>query len=235
MIASGFVQNGARVYLFSRKPDYAISEALTKKGPGECFAFGCDVGERVEIDAVVETISKREKHIDVLVNNAGATWGASFDSTPSKSFDKLHAVNVRGLFEASQAFMPLLEAAASPSKPGSIINIGSIDGIGVPGIEEYAYAASKAAVIHLTKVMAGNLAPRNVTVNCICPGLFPSKMGNQVLDTVGEAARSGIPMKREGKPSDIASAALFLSGFGGAYTTGATLTIDGGLCVKPRM
>jgi NAD(P)-dependent dehydrogenase (short-subunit alcohol dehydrogenase family) len=234
MIASGFVQNGARVYIFSRNPATEIAAALSEKGPGVCVSMTCDVSDRAQIDAVVAQVSAKESGgVHVLVNNSGATWGSSFDETPRKSWDKLNAVNVVGLFECSQAFMPLLEKTASVESPARIINIASIDGIHTPAIEEYAYAATKAGVLHLTRVMAGYLSKRNVTCNSISPGLFPSKMGSQVLDVLGEElVNKSIPLGRAGRPSDIASASLFLAGQGGAYTTGANIVIDGGVVAR---
>ena len=236
MITSGLVQNGATVYSFSRKPDHATAEKLTAMGPGKCISMACDVTQREQLDAVFAEISAREDAVHLLVNNSGATWGASFAETPRKSWEKLFAVNVTGLFECSQVFCPLLEKGALPGRPATIINIGSIDGLSIPQIEEYAYTASKAAVIHLTKQMAAYLAPKNLTVNCISPGLFPSKMGDAVVGFVSpEVLNGSIPLGRHGHPSDIASAVLFLAGVGGAYTTGSNIVIDGGILIKPRL
>jgi NAD(P)-dependent dehydrogenase (short-subunit alcohol dehydrogenase family) len=236
MIASGLVQNGARVYIFSRKPDHATAEKLTTMGPGSCISMACDVTDRSALDSVAAEIGAKEDAVHLLVNNSGATWGSPFAETPRKSWDKLFAVNVTGLFECSQVFCPLLEKGAQPGKPASIINIGSIDGLSIPQIEEYAYTASKAAVIHLTKQMAAFLAPKNLTVNCISPGLFPSKMGDAVVEFVSPEVLAGaIPLGRYGHPMDIASAVLFLAGAGGAYTTGSNIVIDGGILIKPRM
>jgi len=234
MIASTLVQNGAKVYIFSRSPEIELAEQLQRKGPGRCVAMACDVADRAAVDEVVKQVAAKESAVHILVNNSGATWGETFDATPRKSWDKLMAVNVVGLFETSQAFMPLLEAAASQEAPARVINIASVDGLTVPAIEEYAYAASKAAVLHLSKTMAGFLAGRHLTVNCISPGLFPSKMGNQVTDVFGDLVYEAIPLKRGGRAADIGAAVLFLAGPGGAYTTGANIVIDGGVTSKPR-
>ena len=234
MIAAGFVKNGADVYMFSRKPDRKIAEWLSNQGPGKAYSFVCDVMDEASILKVRDKIATLEPGgIHTLVNNAGSTWGDPFDKTPKNSFDKVLGVNVTGLFMVSQAFAKLLETTATKDKPASIINIASIDGIRVPPIEEYAYSASKAGVIHLTRLMAGYLAPRNITVNAISPGLFPSKMGSQVLTVMGdEALGKMIPMGRAGEAKDIASACLFFSGPGGAFTTGANVIIDGGTTVN---
>jgi NAD(P)-dependent dehydrogenase (short-subunit alcohol dehydrogenase family) len=236
MIAAGLVQNGANVWIFSRTPDDAVAAQLTERGPGTCTSLACDISDREAIDAVVAEVSSAVKSIHLLVNNSGATWGSPFDETPKLSFDKLLSVNLVGLFECSQAFAPLLEAGAEADRPASIVNIASIDGMQVAGIEEYAYTTSKAAVIHLTKQMAGYLARRHITVNTISPGLFPSKMGSKVLEFVApEVIEKSIPLRRPGEPSDIAGAVLFLAGVAGRYTTGANIVIDGGILVKPNL
>lgn len=233
MISAGFVQNGADVYMFSRKPDQEVAKLLTSKGPGKAFSFACDVMDEKSILQVRDEIAKLEPNgIHCLVNNAGATWGDPFDKTPKSSFDKVLGVNVTGLFMVSQAFGKLLEKPATAERPSSIINIASVDGIRVPAIEEYAYSASKAGVIHLTRVMSGYLAPRNITVNTISPGLFPSKMGSQVIAVMGDGLGKMIPLGRAGEPKDIASACIFYAGYGGAFTTGSNVIIDGGTTVS---
>ena len=147
MIASGFVQNGARVYIFSRKPAMEAAAALSARGPGSCVALQCDVADRAQIDAVAAQVGAAEPGgVHCLVNNSGATWGEPFDTTPKKSWDKLNAVNVVGLFETTQAFMPLLERSIADDGAGAsarVINIASIDGMRTPQIEEYAYTATK--------------------------------------------------------------------------------------------
>ena len=213
-----------------------MAAELTERGPGTCTAMACDISSREAIDRVVADVASAVDSIHLLVNNSGATWGASFEETPRLSFDKLLAVNLVGLFECSQAFIGLLENGATAEAPASIINIASIDGMQVAGLEEYAYTSSKAAVIHLTKQMAGYLAPKHVTVNTISPGLFPSKMGSQVLQFVApEMIAKSIPLRRPGMPSDVAGAVLFLAGAAGRYTTGANIVIDGGVLVKPNL
>mmetsp|Transcript_16742 Transcript_16742/g.32568 ORF Transcript_16742/g.32568 Transcript_16742/m.32568 type:complete len:267 (+) Transcript_16742:182-982(+) len=237
MMASGFVQQGCNVFIFSRKPDHEAAEALTKKGPGKCYSMVCDVADMNAIAKVVKEVEAvvGDQGIHCLINNSGATWGEAFDTTSRASFDKLVNVNLTGLFFTTQAFGPLLEKTGTKDDPARVINIASIDGINTPAFEEYAYSATKAGVIHMTRVMAGYLAYKNITFNSISPGLFPSKMGDQVLKGAGDKAVNNIPFKRFGRPTDIAAAALFLAGPGGAYTTGANIIVDGGLTAAPRM
>jgi len=241
MLAAGFVQQGCNVFIFSRKPEFGAAKTLNELGKGKCWAFACDVSKQEAIESVVSEVSnvlKKEglpQKIDVLVNNSGAVWADPFLKTSRQSFDKLVNVNLTGLFFVCQAFGKMLMAAGTKTQPSRIINIASIDGISTPSFEEYAYAATKSAVIHLTNVMAGNLAKRNITVNAISPGLFPSKMGDQVLTAGGPEVTKSIPLGRAGMAQDIFSACLFLAGPGGAYTTGANIVVDGGMNSKPRL
>jgi len=237
MIAAAFVQAGCQVFIFSRKPDEAAAASLQARGPGTCRAMACDVLDDVAIKRVAAEIDQAcPGGIHCLVNNSGAVWGEPFESTPKSSFDKLLGVNVTGLFMVTQALGPALERAATEADPARVINIASIDGLGVPTFEEYAYSASKAAVLHMNRVMAGHLASKHITFNCISPGLFPSKMGDQVINLAGlDTLKGSIPLGRPGCARDIAGAAMYLAGPSGAYTTGANIVIDGGMLVKPRM
>ncbi|CAK8995233.1 Rhamnolipids biosynthesis 3-oxoacyl-[acyl-carrier-protein] reductase (3-ketoacyl-acyl carrier protein reductase) [Durusdinium trenchii] len=238
MLASAFVQQGCQVFIFSRKPDEAAAKALNDQGPGKCTSYACDVADQDAIQRVKAQVESEigDQGLHCLINNSGAVWAESFDTTSKSSFDKLMNVNVTGLFFVTQAFGPMLEKAASKEDPSRVINIASIDGLGIPTFEEYAYTASKAAVLHLTRALAGHNTHKHITFNCISPGLFPSKMGDQVLKVAGdEVLEQSIPMGRAGRPQEIAAAALFLAGPGGTYTTGANIVIDGGMLVKPRM
>ncbi|GBG27059.1 Dehydrogenase/reductase SDR family member 4 [Hondaea fermentalgiana] len=237
MIASCFVQQGCNVFIFSRKPDHEAADALTQKGPGKCYSMVCDVADAQAIETVAKEVQAKvgDAGIHCLVNNSGATWGASFYDVTLASFEKLVNVNLTGLFFVSQAFGPMLEAAGSVEDPARIINIASIDGLHTPVFEEYAYGATKAGVIHMTRLMASSLAPKNITVNSISPGLFPSKMGDQVLKGAGDAVTHAIPMKRAGRPCDIAAAALYFASPSGSYCTGSNLVIDGGITSSPKL
>jgi NAD(P)-dependent dehydrogenase (short-subunit alcohol dehydrogenase family) len=164
----------------------------------------------------------------VLVNNAGATWGAPMAEYDEKAFERVLALNVKGVFHLTKFLRPLLEASASAEEPSRVINIGSIDAIHVPSLETYAYSASKAAVHQLTRHLAKNLAPL-VTVNAIAPGPFESKMMKATLEAAGDWIAATAPMKRIGKPSDMAGAAIFLASPAASYITGAILPVDGGI------
>jgi len=150
---------------------------------------------------------------------------AEFDET---AFERVLALNVKGVFHLTKFLRPLLEASASAEVPSRVINIGSIDGIHVPTLETYAYSASKAAVHQLTRHMAKAMAP-NVTVNAIAPGPFESKMMKATLDAFGDSIAAAAPMKRIGRPSDMAGTAIFLASPAASYITGVILPVDGGI------
>lgn len=228
MLAHGFVAAGARVYVASRKPAdvQRVADELTAAG-GDAYALEGDLSTPEGVDALAAAVAEREPALHVLVNNAGATWGAPLGEYPVDGFDKVMDLNVRGLFLLTQALLPQLEAAATADDPGRVVNVGSIDGIRVPAFESYAYSASKAAVHHLTRHLGATLARRHVTVNAIAPGLFPSKMTAFLLDHEAEVAAT-LPRGRLGTPEDIAGTAIYLASRAGAYTTGAVIPVDGG-------
>ncbi|KAL1928457.1 hypothetical protein VTP01DRAFT_2813 [Rhizomucor pusillus] len=230
MIATGFVQAGAKVYISSRsaKACDEVAAKLNKLGPGSCIALPADLQKLDDVKKLVAELSKRESHLDVLVNNAGATWGAPLDDYPEAAFQKVMNLNVNRVFTLTQACLPLLRAKASSENPSRIINIGSINGVTVPGFETYAYSASKAAIHHLSRHLAGRLGRERITVNAIAPGSFPSKMMAETLRKHGDAIVERVPVGRVGSPEDIAGTCIYLASRAGNYTTGATIVVDGG-------
>ncbi len=231
MIARGFVEAGAKVYISSRKADACDAAAADLSSIGACVSLPADVSTVEGCEGLASRILEREPRVHILVNNAGATWGAPLAEYPDAAFDKIWSVNVKGIFHLTRLLLPALRAAATPDDPARVIMIGSIDGIRVPTFENYAYSASKSAVHMLTRHMAHSLVKEHIAVNAIAPGLFPSNMTKFLFDS-GEAAdatKSWIPMGREGRPEDIAGTAIFLSSKAGAYLTGAVIPVDGGV------
>jgi len=228
MIARGFVESGATVYISSRKAEAGDALAAELSTKGRCINIPADLSREDECVRLANEIAQREDHLDVLVNNAGATWGAPMADYDEAAFERVLALNVKGVFHLTKALRPLLEKSASPDAPSRVINIGSIDGLHVPSLETYAYSASKAAVHQLTRHLAKNMAPL-VTVNAIAPGPFESKMMRATLDAFGDAIAASAPMKRIGKPSDMAGTAIFLSSPAASYITGVILPVDGGI------
>jgi len=229
MIARGFVLNGARVYISSRKARVCEEVAAELSKVGTCVALPADLSSRDEAQRLAAELAAREPALHILVNNAGANWGAPLEEYPDEAWEKVLALNVKGVFHLTVAVLAQLEAAASAEDPARVINIGSIDGIQVPTLETYAYSASKAAVHQLTRVLARKLAPRDITVNAIAPGPFESKMMAATLEAFGDAIAAGCPRKRIGTPEDMAGTAIYLASRAGAYVTGAVIPVDGGI------
>lgn len=228
MIARGFVEAGATVFISSRKAEVCIGLAAELSKMGSCTPLPADLSSEAECQRLANELASRIDHLDVLVNNAGATWGAPMVDYDEKAFERVFALNVKGVFHLTKFLRPLLEAAGSPDSPARVINIGSIDGLKVPMLETYAYSASKAAVHQLTRHLAKQLAPM-VTVNAIAPGPFESKMMHATLEAFGDAIAASAPMKRIGRPSDMAGAAIFLASPAASYITGVILPVDGGI------
>jgi NAD(P)-dependent dehydrogenase (short-subunit alcohol dehydrogenase family) len=188
-----------------------------------------DLSTEAACDELAAEVASREPALHVLVNNAGATWGAPLAEYPGSAWDKVLDLNVKSPFFLTRACVPLLEKAASPDDPARVINIGSIDGIQVPIMETYAYSSSKAAVHQLTRHLARHLGRRNITVNAIAPGPFESKMMAETLRNFGDAIAESSPLRRIGRPDDMAGTAIYLASRAGAYVTGAVIPVDGGI------
>jgi len=221
------------VYITSRnsKDCETTASELNALGPGSCISIPADLQQVKEVERLVSELASRETALHVLVNNAGTAWAATIDDFPDSGFTKLLTLNVQRVFTLTQKVLPLLRAAAQRSDPARIINIGSVEGLGVPNHDTYAYSASKAALHHLSRHLAGRLGPEGITSNTIACGPFPTKMTAHTLKTEGDSLAARMPLQRLGLPEDVASAAIFLSSAGGAFVTGATITLDGGMLV----
>jgi NAD(P)-dependent dehydrogenase (short-subunit alcohol dehydrogenase family) len=232
MIARGFVENGATVYVSSRKREACDQVADELSQYGACVSAPADLSTEAGAKQLTDAVAARESAVHILVNNAGANWGAPLAEFPDSAWDKVLAINVKGVFHLTRTLLPLLEKGARVGDPARVINIGSIDGLQAPLLETYAYSASKAAVHHLTRVLAHQLASRNITVNAIAPGPFESKMMAETLQRFRDAIIASCPLGRIGEPEDMAGAAIFLASRAGAYLTGAVIPVDGGISTR---
>jgi NAD(P)-dependent dehydrogenase (short-subunit alcohol dehydrogenase family) len=230
MIARGFVANGVKVYITARREEELRAAAAELSNFGECLAIPSDLSNIEGVAAFAEAVASQEEQVHILVNNAGATWGADIDEFPESGWDKTMDLNVKSLFFLTQKLLPQLRNAASDDDPARIINIGSINGITHPHMNNYAYSASKAAVHQLTRHLGGDLAAQNINVNAIAPGFFPSKMTAHMVGVPGVA--EGIPRKRLGDAQDAAGTAIYLCARASAWMTGQTLVLDGGMVAQ---
>ena len=232
MIARGYVEAGAKVYISSRKKAVCDETAARLSEIGECISIPADLSTTEGCRQLAGELTSREPALHVLVNNAGAAWGATLEEYPESGWDKVMNTNLKGLFFLTQNLLPLLERGARPDDPARVINIGSIDGIKVPRVENYAYPPSKAAVHHLTRELAVTLGERNITVNAVAPGPFESEMTKWMLETFQKDIEAQCPLKRIGCPSDMAGIAIYLASRAAAYVTGVVIPVDGGICIK---
>jgi NAD(P)-dependent dehydrogenase (short-subunit alcohol dehydrogenase family) len=228
MIARGLAEAGVRTYVVSRKAK-ACAEAEHALGlVGEAIGMPADLSDPEALQRFAAAFSEREPKLHILVNNAGAAWGAPFGDFPRDGWDKVMRLNLDAVFFLTQALIDPIAAAAIEDDPARVINIGSIDGLAPPHFENYPYSAAKAGLHHLTRHLARHLAPRNISVNAIAPGYFPTKMTSGVLETDSDQLLAAIPQRRMGKDADAAGLAIFLSSRASAYITGATIPLDGG-------
>lgn len=231
MIAESLLQAGARVCISSRSAKACEEAAQEMSEFGECFTFPHDLSRVEGICALASDLEAAGYGLDILVNNSGAAMSAPVDEFPEVGWDKVMNLNVKSPFFLVQKLLPLLEASASEQNPARIINIGSVAGLTVGDTQQaYAYMTSKAAILHLTKGLAKDLASRHITVNGIAPGFFPSKMTTHLTDDDSVLARTlaKVPLGRLGAPQEIGGLIIYLGSAAGAYMTGSLIPITGG-------
>lgn len=231
MIAHGLVVNGVRTYITARKAEACHRTAAQLSELGTCIALPADLADTDDRERFVAELREREAGLDLLVNNAGAAWGAPLGDFPESGVDKVLAINVKAPFLLTQSLLPLLRARATADDPARVIMIGSIDGIRVPVGDNYSYSASKAGIHMLARHLAHHLVRDHITVNTVAPGPFESKMMAYLLDDPAsrEAIARSVPRGRIGTPEDVAGAVIFLASRAGAYLTGAVIPVDGGI------
>ncbi|KAI2643353.1 hypothetical protein GGS21DRAFT_10957 [Xylaria nigripes] len=238
--ASAFLQAGcAKVFITSRKAkacEQAVAQLnkLPNLQPGaRAISVPADSATVKGIESLVAQVSAHTEHVDILFANAGATWGEAFDTHPESAFSKVMDLNVKSVFVTVQKFAPLLQKRPTVDDPSRVIITASTAGLGIGTLGSqatFAYSASKAAAVHLGRNLAVELGPRHILVNSICPGFFPTKMANGLLEMTGglEKHAQSNPARRLGRPEDIAGVVVYLSSRAGAHINGATIEIDGG-------
>lgn len=227
MIARSFVEHGARIIISSRKA--AVCDALAQdlSQIGECHSLPADLSKIEDIAGLADAVADRFGTLDVLVNNAGATWGAPLAEFPEAGWDKTMNINLRAPFFLVQKLLPVLNTASAEG--ARIINIASIDGLSPPAFDSFAYSASKAGLIMLTQHLAKKLGPKNILVNAVAPGFFPTDMTQNILEGLGDQVIRATPLGRMGAADDIGGLCLFLASRASAFVHGAVIPCDGGL------
>lgn len=230
-MAEALGEQGAKIVLSSRKQS-DLDDAVTHlKSLGiDASAIAADLGKESVVTPLVDEALARLGHIDILINNAGATWGAPAEDYPIDAWDKVMNLNIRSIFLMSQA---VGKRSMIPRKSGRIINIASIAGLSgnAPGtMQTIAYNTSKAAVINFTRTLAGEWGMHGITVNAIAPGFFPSKMTQGILQHLGEdRLAKEAPLQRIGDDEDLKGATMLFASDAGKHITGQTLAVDGGV------
>ncbi|MCH7817641.1 MAG: SDR family oxidoreductase [Proteobacteria bacterium] len=235
IMAKGLLQNGVRVIIASRKQkkcDMALSEL---EQFGECSALAANVTKAEDRGRLVKAVADNFGSLSILINNAGAIWGSKLEDYPDSGFAKVIDTNLNAVFALTRDMLPLLEKAASAADPARVINIGSMDGIHVPVVQRlptFAYSASKAALHHLTRCLAVDLASKNITVNAIAPGFFESRMTDYVFEHFKQDIEDDCPLHRVGQPQEMVGIVAYLASRAGAYTNGTVIPIDGGTSIS---
>ena len=235
IMAKGLLLNGARVMIASRKKekcDLALGELQQY---GDCSAIAADVTDAGDRAALVSAVESKFGSLSMLINNAGDNWGAEIEDYPDTGFAKVMNTNLNAVFSMTREFLPLLGKAASTEDPARVINIGSMDGIHVPIVQRvptFAYSASEAALHHLTRTLAVDLAPKNITVNAVAPGFFESRMTDYVFEHFKADIEGDCPLHRVGRPQEMVGIIAYLASRAGAYTNGTVIPVDGGTSIS---
>jgi NAD(P)-dependent dehydrogenase (short-subunit alcohol dehydrogenase family) len=238
--ATAFLLAGAKTVIISaRKKDgpQGIDQAVDKlnKLPvaGRAFGITADVADTDDIGRLVQKVCETHYTLDILVCNAGATWGGPFEPTPDWASKKVLDLNVRGIFNLVRLCVPLLAKSGTPQDPSRIIIVSSLAATTVPHVGDHGtimYSVSKAAAHHLARQLAVELGPRNITTNTVAPGFFPSKLANGLIENLGGREQLEVrnPRRRLGEPEDIAGVMVYLASPAAAYVNGEDIAVDGG-------
>jgi NAD(P)-dependent dehydrogenase (short-subunit alcohol dehydrogenase family) len=231
-IAEALGEMGAKVALTARKKE-ELDSAVAHLGKQhiQASSYVCDIGKREAIAPVAEEILKKFGAVHILVNNAGATWGAPAEEHPLEAWDKLVSVNLSGAFVLTQI---IARKSMIPAKWGRVINVASIAGLMGQDprfAPTAAYTATKHGLVGLTRQLAAEWGAHGITVNAICPGFFPSKMTRATLETSGKMIQEWTPNRRLGNEEDLKGLAVLLASEAGRHITGQAIAVDGGMTI----
>jgi NAD(P)-dependent dehydrogenase (short-subunit alcohol dehydrogenase family) len=226
-MADGLAEMGASLVLCARKKERCLQAASELEAAGvKVLALACDVKDPASIQAVSDATLAHFGRIDILINNAGTSWGAPVESMTLEQWNKVIETNLTGTFLFSQT----VGRAMIAQRRGKIINIASVAGLrgSSPKFSAIGYSASKGGVIIFTKDLACKWGMHNIQVNAIAPGWFPTDMSEKVIERNKESLLAGIPLGRFGGPQDLKGAAIFLASSASDFVTGQILAVDGG-------
>lgn len=229
MIATGLAAAGARVYICARNAEKVNAAAAAMEG--DVIGLAADLSTVAGIEALAAEIGGRESALHILVNNAGTLSDAPIDNFSEAEWDSVLDLNLKSPFFLLQKLLPQLRAGATPQRPATVINIGSVGALKIGPREVYSYQASKGAIHWLTRSLAKNLARDNLTVNAIAPGFFESDMTVITDDAMRKMVESMVPRGRTGLAEDVAGAAIYLASPAGSYVTGSVIPVEGGLSI----
>jgi NAD(P)-dependent dehydrogenase (short-subunit alcohol dehydrogenase family) len=234
MMTKALVASGAKVYIASRKREVCEKIAAELGGADHCIGLGADLSTEEGVVGLADELKRREEKLDILVNNSGVTWGAAFEEFPWDAWDKVLELNLTAPFVLTRELVPLLANAGTNDDPARVVNLGSMLGTVSTVWTAYSYAASKAGLHHITRILSSELANRHITVNAIAPGPFDTEMMKEAAqnEAARQAVAAGIPLKRWGAAEDAAGVVLFLCSRAGAYVSGAIVPLDGGATAK---
>ncbi len=231
-MAEALGEMGAKVAITARKVDELRQAQARLQAKGiEALALPCDLGKFEQIPALVDAVQAKFGGIDILVNNAGATWGAPAEEYPDEAWNKVMNLNINAMFFLSRE---VGKRCMIPKKAGKIINIASVAGLSGSrqGMYTIAYNTSKGAAVNFTRALAAEWGRYNINVNAICPGFFPSKMSQGLLNQIGDRIIAATPLGRLGGDEDLMGTVVFLASEASRHITGQYVAVDGGACIS---